>query len=71
MDIPRFFTIDEAASILRVSRITIHRKLSGGEIRAAWLGKRVLIPAAWFQGLVERALPETADNPRRENDKHP
>jgi excisionase family DNA binding protein len=63
MDMPQFFTIDEAASILRVSRVTIHRKLSSGEIRAARLGKRVLIPAAWLQELVDQALPETADNP--------
>jgi excisionase family DNA binding protein len=61
MDTPRFFTIGEAASILRVSRVTIHRKLSSGEIRAARLGKRVLIPAAWFEGLVAKALPETQD----------
>jgi excisionase family DNA binding protein len=59
MDTPQFFTIDEAASILRVSRITIHRKLSGGEIRAARLGKRVLIPAAWFRELAAKTLPET------------
>jgi excisionase family DNA binding protein len=61
MDTPRFFTIDEAASILRVSRVTIYRKLSSGEIRAARLGKRVLIPSAWFKGLIEKALPETED----------
>jgi excisionase family DNA binding protein len=61
MDTPRFFTIDEAASILRVSRVTIHRKLSSGEIPAARLGKRVLIPAAWFKGLIGEALPETPD----------
>ena len=61
MDTPQFFTIDEAASILRVSRVTIHRKLSSGEIRAARLGKRVLIPATWFKGLIEKALPENPD----------
>jgi excisionase family DNA binding protein len=63
MDMPQFFTIDEAALILRVSRMTIHRKLSSGEIPAARLGKRVLIPTAWFQGLIMKAVPETADNP--------
>jgi excisionase family DNA binding protein len=61
MDMPKFFTIGEAASILRVSRVTIHRKLSKGEIPAARLGKRVLIPAVWFQGLVDQTLSETAD----------
>jgi excisionase family DNA binding protein len=61
MDIPQFFTIDEAASILRVSRVTIHRKLSSGEIRATRLGKRVLIPAAWFRELATKAVPETPD----------
>jgi excisionase family DNA binding protein len=62
MDMPQFFTIDEAAAILRVSRVTIHRKLSSGEIRATRLGKRVLIPAIWFQGLIERALPGSTGN---------
>jgi excisionase family DNA binding protein len=63
MDMPQFFTIDEAALILWVSRVTIHRKLSSGEIPAARLGKRVLIPATWFQGLFPKAVPETMDNP--------
>jgi excisionase family DNA binding protein len=62
MDMPQFFTIDEAASILRVSRVTIHRKLSSGEIPAARLGKRVFIPAMWFQGLIMKIIPETMDN---------
>jgi excisionase family DNA binding protein len=63
MDTPKFFTIEEAASILRVSKVTIHRKLSSGEIRATRLGKRVLIPAVWFESLIAKAAPETADNP--------
>jgi excisionase family DNA binding protein len=62
MDTPRFFTIGEAASILRVSRVTIHRKLSSGEIPVTRLGKRVLIPAAWFENLITKAVPETRDN---------
>jgi excisionase family DNA binding protein len=60
MDPLQFFTIDEAASILRVSRGTVHRNLSGGEIPAVRLGKRVLIPV-WFKELTGKALPESTD----------
>jgi excisionase family DNA binding protein len=66
LDMPKFFTIEEAALILRVSKVTIHRKLSSGEIRATRLGKRVLIPAVWFENLIAKAAPETADKPLEE-----
>lgn len=62
MDMPKFFTIEEATSILRVSKATIHRKVSSGEIRATRLGKRVLIPAVWFENLIAKAAPKITDN---------
>jgi excisionase family DNA binding protein len=43
MDMPQFLIIGKAASILRVSRVTIRWKLSSGKIRAARLRKQVLI----------------------------
>jgi excisionase family DNA binding protein len=62
MDAPKFFTIDESASILRVSRITIQRKIVSGEIKATHFGKRVLIPAMFFEDLAKTAWPETAND---------
>jgi excisionase family DNA binding protein len=60
MDAPKFFTIDESASILRISRITVQRKIASGEIKATHLGKRVLIPAVFFENLTKTAWPEMA-----------
>jgi excisionase family DNA binding protein len=62
MDTPKFYTIDESASILRVSRITIQRKIASGEIKATHMGKRVLIPAVYFEELVKTAWLEAAED---------
>jgi excisionase family DNA binding protein len=53
MDIPIFFTIEEAAKILRVSRVTIYRKMNTGELKATHFGRRVLIPASFFNQLAD------------------
>jgi excisionase family DNA binding protein len=60
METPQFFTIDETAKILRISKVTVHRKLLSGEIKSTHLGKRVLIPASFFAGLAAEAWSETA-----------
>jgi excisionase family DNA binding protein len=51
MDTPKFYTIEEASSILRVSRITIYRKRKIGEIKTIKFGRRVLIPASFLEQL--------------------
>ncbi|GHV08228.1 hypothetical protein FACS189485_19500 [Spirochaetia bacterium] len=61
MEMPQFFTIDETAKILRISKVTVNRKLSSGEIKAIRLGRRVLIPASYFVGLAAAAWPEPSD----------
>lgn len=39
-----FFSMDEFAQILRVSRLTVHRRIKDGTIKVKKLGGRVLIP---------------------------
>ena len=47
----QFYTVAEAATLLRVSKITIYRNTESGKIPRAKVGKRVLIPAAYVHGL--------------------
>jgi excisionase family DNA binding protein len=47
----QFYTIDETASTLRLTRVTVQRKLKKGEIPSTHIGRRVLIPAAYFSTL--------------------
>jgi len=47
----QFYTVAEAAKVLRVSTITIYRNTESGIIPRAKVGKRVLIPASYVQGL--------------------
>ncbi len=47
----QFFTVAEAAKVLRVSTITIYRNTEKGIIPRAKVGKRVLIPASYVLGL--------------------
>jgi excisionase family DNA binding protein len=50
-EIRQFYTVDETASTLRITRVTVQRKLSKGEIPSIHIGRRVLIPAAYFSAL--------------------
>lgn len=48
----QFYTVEEAAKLLRVSKITVYRNTESGKIpRAKVGGKRILIPAAYLHGL--------------------
>ena len=58
-----FYTIDETAKILKVSRITIHRKLRTGEIPAVRVGRRVLVPALYFEQLTQSAFQSNENAP--------
>jgi excisionase family DNA binding protein len=50
----KFFTIAETAEILRVSRMTVNRRLRDGTIKKIKIGKRVLIPASFFVSLIKK-----------------
>jgi excisionase family DNA binding protein len=50
----KFYTIAEAATILRVSRMTVNRRLRDGTIKKIKIGKRVLIPDSFFAALTKK-----------------
>ncbi|MDR2597247.1 MAG: helix-turn-helix domain-containing protein [Treponema sp.] len=54
--IPQFATITQAIEILHISRPTIYRKIKAREIPFTRCGKKVLIPAEFFQQLHDEAL---------------
>ena len=54
-----FYTVKQLASVLHVSAITVWRKIKSGEIPAVRLGKRILIPGAYFEELKNKALQST------------
>lgn len=39
-----FYTVDEAAPILRVSRSHLYTAVKAGEVRSVKIGRRILIP---------------------------
>jgi excisionase family DNA binding protein len=65
MYIPKFFTIEEAAKILRVSRVTIYRKMNTGELKVTHFGRRVLIPASFFDQLADANCTKEDECPRK------
>ncbi|MDR1618460.1 MAG: helix-turn-helix domain-containing protein [Treponema sp.] len=52
---PQFVTVSEFISATRISRPTVSRRISTGEIPAVHLGSRVLIPASFLNELEEKA----------------
>ena len=68
---PQFMTIAQAMGILNVSRPTIYRRIKAGEIPVVRLGRRVLIPADFFETLRGRAtdkIPPAGEQKRGRND---
>jgi excisionase family DNA binding protein len=58
----QFYSVTEAAKFLSVCRITIYRGINNGEIPSARLGRKVLIPAAFIDGLVSGAMSKKQSN---------
>jgi len=54
-----FSTIEETSKILRVSRITIHRKIHKNEIPYVKIGRRILVPNSFFSELAQSAFHHT------------
>ena len=52
----KFFSIRQAADVLLISKVTVWRKIQEGEIPSARIGRRVLIPAEFFEKLKNKAL---------------
>jgi excisionase family DNA binding protein len=55
---PKFYDVQEVAEMLRVSRMTIYRAISAGELRAVRIRGRLLIPARVIEALVSSAAGE-------------
>ena len=55
---PEFYTVQEVAERLRVSRKTIYRMVERGEIRAVRLGDVYRIPRESFEALRRGEQPE-------------
>jgi excisionase family DNA binding protein len=48
----RAYSVEEAAKLLGVSRVTIFRRLAEGRIGSIWLGRRRLIPVHALETLL-------------------
>ena len=51
------FTLDEAASALRVSRSTAKNLIGRGQLRVTRLGRRVIVPADEIERLIREGAP--------------
>ncbi|MDP9365277.1 MAG: helix-turn-helix domain-containing protein [Chloroflexota bacterium] len=49
---PRMLTIDEAAAVLRMHRVTVYRHVNGGRLPSVKVGGRRLVPAAELDKLL-------------------
>jgi excisionase family DNA binding protein len=54
----QFYTVDESAILLSLSRQSITRQIREKKIPAIKVERRVLIPAAYFERLAEQAMQE-------------
>lgn len=50
----RFFTLDESAEKLRISRPTLYRRLNDGTIPSVKIGGRRLVPSSFFEEFLSR-----------------
>lgn len=55
MNQPTLYTVNEAAAVLRVSRVTIYQMLKRGELRSLTIGRARRITAESIADLVSAA----------------
>jgi excisionase family DNA binding protein len=60
--LPDMLTRDEAAKVLRVSVMTIDRKVKSGELAHTKIGRRVLIPAEAVATMMKPAIEQVGDD---------
>ena len=53
---PTFYDVQEVAAMLKMSRMTVYRAISTGELRAVRVRGRWLVPAQVIETLVESAV---------------
>lgn len=52
VDCETFYTVGEAASMLRLSRMTIYRLIHDGRLPAIQIGRSFRIPESSFEGML-------------------
>jgi len=58
----KFMTMNEVAESLSVSRMTVHRLIKSGQLKALKVNKSVRIPESSFSGYVEQNLKGNGDD---------
>jgi len=59
----KFYTVRQAAEVLNVSYQTAFRKVTDKEFPSIRMGRKILVPAAFIDGLVDRAMSGTKAAP--------
>jgi excisionase family DNA binding protein len=54
--VQQFYSLAEAGKILHVSRTNLYYRIRDGKIPVVRMGKRILIPGAFFERLADQAL---------------
>jgi excisionase family DNA binding protein len=57
---PKTYTVEEAAQLLRVGRNQCYEALRRGELPSIRIGKRLLVPRAALDRLLENGSPRAA-----------
>jgi excisionase family DNA binding protein len=52
----QFYSVAQAAKTLNVAKLTVYRRTATGEIPSTRMGRKVLIPVAYIETLVTRAM---------------
>jgi excisionase family DNA binding protein len=58
MMVQQFYSLAEAGKILHVSRTNLYYRIRDGKIPTVRMGKRILIPGAFFERLADQSLQE-------------
>jgi excisionase family DNA binding protein len=61
------YSVEEAATVLGVSRSKLYASLRKGELRGVQVGRQVVIPCDVLEGLIGGVAPEDPDGQRRES----
>jgi excisionase family DNA binding protein len=56
IEIDKYFTVSQLASILGISRIAVHKKIKNGEIKAKKIGSIYVIPKSHVSEIFRHAL---------------
>ena len=60
---PKFYSVRQAAEILNVSYLTVFRKITEKSFPSIRIGRKILVPAAFIDGLVAQAMSEIKTHP--------